>query len=448
VIVVSCVTLRRTSWLIVLAMIVGCGKKGPPLAPLVRIPAAVEMIHAQRVGGEAFVTLTVPNANIDKSMPVDISRIEIYGYTGRRPPPNARWVEFGDLVATVPVVPPPLPDAPPADASEPPDPSKGAMPGTMITVLDTLTPQKIVQGKVETPVPARRGPTPILPVAATQEPDVLERFYMAIAFSGRGRPGPPGKAAQFPLVEVPDPPAFVSAPYTETTVAVEWPPSGGIIGFLFNNALPPEEPPLDEAFEPIVTTPSVAPNETLLPSGPVRYNVYREVAPDPFAFPSASTVVPWAGTTPAPINPAPLSALTFSDSVEFNRERCYVVRAVRGTPPNVIEGDPSAPNCFIPVDIFAPAAPTRLVAVVDQGGISLIWEPNAEPDVIGYLILRGEASDATLQPLTSTPVAEPRFRDTKVTAGKKYVYAVVALDSRLPVANISAESERVEETAR
>src|SRR4029077_8187979 len=70
------------------------------------------------------------------------------------------------------------------------------------------------------------------------------------------------------------------------------------------------------------------------------------------------------------------------------------------------------------------------------------------PDVIGYLVLRGEASDATLEPLTPTPVVEPRFRDTHVTAGKKYVYAVLALDSRLPVANVSGESTRVEDTAR
>jgi len=88
------------------------------------------------------------------------------------------------------------------------------------------------------------------------------------------------------------------------------------------------------------------------------------------------------------------------------------------------------------------------VAVADEGGISLIWEPNAEPDVAGYMVLRGEASDATLQPLMTTPVAEARFRDTHVSAGKKYVYAIVAVDSRLPVANVSAESNRVEETAR
>jgi hypothetical protein len=445
---------RRTScasWSVVVLFVcfvaAGCGKKGPPLAPIVRIPSAVAMIQAQRVGSDAFVTLTIPNTNIDRSMPADIARVEVYGYTGRRPPSPARFVEFADLVASIPVIPPPAPGAAPAEAT-PIDPSKGALPGTIVTVLDKLSGQKLVQGKVEEAPPrSGRAPTPV--VTTAPEPDVLRRFYSAIAFSARGRPGPPSPNAEFPLIEAPEPPAFVAAPYSETTVALQWPPSSGILGFLFNSALPPEEPPLDELFEPIVQPPATtAAPEAALPSGPVKYNVYRELEADPFAPPDTTGHLPWAEARPTPINPAPLDAMTFSDSVEFNRERCYTVRAVRGMPPNAVEGDASMPNCFIPVDVFPPAPPVRLVAVADEGGISLIWEPNAEPDVAGYLVLRGEPTDATLQPLTPTPVTEARFRDTHVSAGKKYVYAVVALDSRLPFGNLSAESNRVEETAR
>jgi hypothetical protein len=426
----------------------GCGKKGPPLAPIVRIPTAVAMMQAERVGSDAFVTLTIPNTNIDRSVPVDIGRVEVYGYTGLRPPSPARWVEFGELVASIPVIPPPLPDAAPTEAI-PIDPSKGALPGTMVTVLDRLSGQKLVQGKVEE-APARggRAPTPVV-TASAPEPDILRRFYSAVAFSARGRPGPPSPNAEFRLIEAPEPPTLVAAPYSETMVALQWSPSGGILGFLFNSALPPEEPPLNEFLEPIVQPPATpAAPEPALPSGPVRYNVYRELEPDPFAPPDPTGRLPWTEVRPMPINPAPLDAMTFSDSVEFNRERCYVVRAVRGMPPNAVEGDASMPSCFIPVDMFPPAPPVRLVAVADEGGISLIWEPNAEPDVAGYLVLRGEPTDATLQPLTPTPVTEARFRDTHISAGKKYVYAVVALDSRLPFGNISAESNRVEETAR
>ena len=445
----SCASCRAAVATFVVAafVVAACGKKGPPLAPILRIPAAVATIQAQHVGSDAFVTVTIPAKNIDSSIPVDIGRVEVYGYTGRRPPPNAQWVEVAELVATIPVVPPLSLDAPPADTTQPLDLSKGASPGTMVTVLDHLTPAKLVEGRVAEE-PGRRGRAPAVPVVTTTEPEVLRRFYMAIGFSERGRPGPAGAAADFPLVDTPDPPAFVNATWTDTTLNLEWPPSGGIVGFLFDSPLPQEDAPLNELFEPIVTTPAPALNAVVLPAGPVKYNVYREVEPDPFAFPDASAPVAWAATTPAPVNPVPLSAMSFTDTVEFDRERCYVVRPLRGTPPNSIEGDPSPPNCFVPVDLFAPAPPARLVAVVDEGGISLIWEPNAEPDVAGYLVLRGEASDATLQPLTPTPVAEPRFRDTHVAAGKKYVYAVIALDSRLPVANLSGESNRVEETAR
>jgi len=163
-----------------------CGKKGPPLAPIVRIPSAVAMIQAQRVGSDAFVTLTIPNANIDRSVPVDIVRVEVYGYTGRRPPSPARFVEFAELVASIPVIPPPPPGAAPVEPA-PVDPTKGALPGTMITVLDKLGGQKLVQGKVEeTPARGSRTPTPVA-AAAAPGPDVLRRFYTAVAFSSVNR---------------------------------------------------------------------------------------------------------------------------------------------------------------------------------------------------------------------------------------------------------------------
>ena len=61
------------------------------------------------------------------------------------------------------------------------------------------------------------------------------------------------------------------------------------------------------------------------------YNVYVEVAPDPLALPGpALKPVPWRATLPAPANSAPVAALAYSEPVEFERERCYSVRAIRG----------------------------------------------------------------------------------------------------------------------
>ena len=77
-----------------------------------------------------------------------------------------------------------------------------------------------------------------------------------------------------------------------------------------------------------------------------------------------------------------------------------------------------------------------------------MWEPNTDADLGGYLVLRGEAGDATLAPLVAHPIVETRYSDRSVVEGHRYVYAVVAADARIPLPNLSAQSARVEEVAR
>lgn len=414
----------------------GCGKKGAPLAPIVRIPAAVEQIAARRVGSEVYVTLTVPTVNVDASIPADVDRIDVYGYTGVVPPSRARWAVLGTVVASVPVVPAPRPGDSPA---APPDPAAGAVQGAAVTVVDVLSADELAQGRVDPPIPARRGAVP-LPVS-TAPPLPVRRFYLAIPFGPRERPGPPGAQAELPLTEVPDPPSDLTVAYNPTGVRLTWAPSGGLIGFILNREMPREAPPFDEVVAPATTPPAAA--------GPIGYNVYLELAPDPFALPGAAAPpVPWRATPPLPLNAAPLAALTTTDAIEFERERCYSLRAVRGAAPNQLESEPTPRTCVRPVDVFPPAPPSGLAAVAGEGAISLIWEPSNELDAGGYLVLRGAAGDATLQPLTPLPIFETSFRDAAVSAGRRYVYAVVAVDDRLPIGNMSAPSGRVEETAR
>jgi hypothetical protein len=85
--------------------------------------------------------------------------------------------------------------------------------------------------------------------------------------------------------------------------------------------------------------------------------------------------------------------------------------------------------------------------VASEGAVSLIWEANTEPDLAGYIVLRGNAPGDTLAPLTPAPIKETTFRDATAKTGLRYVYAVVAVDSATPQ-NVSAQSNRVEETAR
>ena len=111
-----------------------------------------------------------------------------------------------------------------------------------------------------------------------------------------------------------------------------------------------------------------------------------------------------------------------------------------------LESDP-VPVCVTPRDTFPPAAPKALSVVAGDGTMRLSWDANSEPDLAGYLVLRGEAPGETLQPLASAPMAGTSFEDKTVKPGVRYVYAIVAVDKATPP-NRSAPSPRVEETAR
>jgi hypothetical protein len=435
-----------------------CGKKGPPLAPIVHIPAAVEQVEARRRGNEVTLTMTVPAKNIDGTVPVDIGRIEVYAYTGTTPPPRGRFLEVATLVGSI-MVPEQKADAPPAAAPPPGTP----IPGGMVTIVESLTQDALVAKPIP-PAPVKRGdprPLPSIPTPPTTVPETgpLRRFYYAVAFSPRGRPGPPGTIGELRLTTLPDPPTEVKVDYLADSVRIEWQPSGGLIGFLLERALAPEPSPLDDPVPEPATEPAMpAPLQ-----GPTRYNVYREIAPldvpgpptrpgtKPADEEPASTTPSNEGETQAPINPTPLDTLTFTDVLAGldGRKRCYVVRSVRGEGAQAVEGTPSEPpQCVVPVDDFPPEPPTRLSTTSETGAITLMWEPNAESDIAGYLVLRGEAGDATLTPVTDTVVTETRFVDRTVRPGVRYVYAVQAIDSRLPRPNVSSESARVEDTAR
>ena len=363
--------------------------------------------------------------------------MEIYAYTGRTPPTRARWAELGELIARIPVAPPPL-----LDGTQPP--TNGApLQGTAITVLDTLTPEELVQGR-EDPIDPRRQFAPLLPAGVVLPPRPMQRFYIAIPFNDRGRNGPPGAETGFVLTPLPEPPHAVLASYAPAGTAVAWEPSGGLIGFIVNDSLPPERPPFDVVELIPVAAPALP--EPVLPPGPTRYNVYRELAEDPLTLPLPAT----RGTVllPAPLNPAPLALLTLGDELEFERERCYTVRPLRGVAPNIVVGEASLPSCVRPVDVFPPAQPAQPAAVAAEGAVSLIWDANPELDLGGYMVLRREVGNDTLFLLTATPILEARFRDATATPGTRYRYSVVAVDNRMPLANMSVESSSVEETAR
>jgi hypothetical protein len=225
----------------------------------------------------------------------------------------------------------------------------------------------------------------------------LTRIYVTRGVTRSGRAGPPSVRAMVPLESpVAAPTAVAARMPTEKAVVIDW------------------TPPVAEAG-----------------GSPVQFNVYRQQGGR------------------APLNPSPLSAPAFEiANEELGKEQCYVVRAIQTTQNVTVESDPSAPGCVTPLDRFPPAAPKNLRAVAEEGAVSLVWDPNAEPDLAGYLVLRGDAAGGTLQPITPQPIKDATFRDTTVTAGVRYVYAVVAVDAAAPERNSSPPSPQETVTAR
>jgi fibronectin type 3 domain-containing protein len=207
-----------------------------------------------------------------------------------------------------------------------------------------------------------------------------------------------------PLVPPPPSPSAPTAVYDETTNTVTWAPiADASTDGAGDNVLP--STPLG------VTRPTLA------------YNVYE-------------------GT--AKLTKAPLAQPLFADTrLTWGEKRCYVIRTVETLDNAMIESAASPEVCETPTDRFPPAVPKALQAVASVGAVTLIWEPNTERDLAGYIVMRG-ATDADLQPMMPSPITATTFKDD-LAPGTHHVYAVRAVDK---AGNMSASSNRVEETAR
>ncbi|MES1254704.1 MAG: hypothetical protein ABUS56_03795, partial [Acidobacteriota bacterium] len=112
---------RAASLGLVLALITtACGKKGPPLPPLVKLPAAPTDVSAARRADAVELQFTVPAANTDNSRPANVARVDVYALTGPRSVSDANVLLRGARVASVAVKAPKDPDA----TTDPDDPTE------------------------------------------------------------------------------------------------------------------------------------------------------------------------------------------------------------------------------------------------------------------------------------------------------------------------------------
>ena len=415
---------QRTFWSAISAFIVvilvspACGKKGPPLAPLVKLPVAPADLAAARRGNTVDVSFSVPAVNTDGTRPANVSRTDVYAITAPATVPplsDAAVLKWGTKVGTVEVKAPRDPNLT-ADADDPSDEvdapeGPGLDQGAIARVKepltrDMLTPVTVPPDKnaPAAPAPEERGgpllgPPPTVPV----------RTYVAFGTSTRGRKGPLSKRVTVPLVPPPPPPSSPAIKYGESAISVTWSAASAAGPVLDGDLLPSRA--------------IGAPRPT------IAYNVYDATNAGAVTKLTAKAV----------------DALTYSDPrIVWGEKRCYTVVAAETIDGATIESDAPAATCETLVDTFPPAVPKDLKAISSEGAINLIWEPNAERDLAGYVVLRGREPAATLEPITPAPIVEPSFKDN-VQPGIAYVYAVRAVDK---AGNASEPSGRVVETAR
>ena len=408
----------------------GCGKRGNPLPPLVRIPAAPGDFAVSRLDDRVLVRVTAPATNIDGAQPADIARIEIYAVSIEGQAPDLDQVELEDLrelstlVGSEPVRPPSPPPPPVKEGMPPiptPPPGPGIDQGGTVVIAEQLTPETRTPVAVSQLRPMVPEDIEVpRPLSAPPEGMGLQRYYFAVAVSPRGRYGPPTALTPAPLGPTSGPPSAPRVTVNEASMSLQW------------------TPPTNARGLGLAGEPDWLPAQPIVPGPPpTTYEVYEVPRNTP---PDAPL------TMPVPLTSEPIGGTEYTEeNITLGTERCFHVRAVDIVDGVPVRGPSSPVTCASFADTFAPAPPRELVAVGVAGGINLIWESSPSDDVAGYLVLRGEAGSATLTALTSAPVTTPSFRDESVNTGRRYVYAVVAVDR---AGNRSAESNRVEETAR
>ncbi|MBN2469050.1 MAG: hypothetical protein JXD19_12990 [Deltaproteobacteria bacterium] len=132
-----------------------------------------------------------------------------------------------------------------------------------------------------------------------------------------------------------------------------------------------------------------------------------------------------------PLNEIPIQEGEFYDVSVANGERySYVIRTLKATNGKMIESKNSTEITVVPEDRTPPAPPRAHVVLQSPNGIEIMWEPNVEPDLLGYFVYRRSENEATPRRVSPLLQGTTTFLDTiKNSAGGTFYYSVTAVDS-------------------
>jgi hypothetical protein len=375
--------MKRTGVFVGLALTVlltpACGQKGPLQMPLVLVPQKVETFKAFQRGSRIFLEWTNPETYIDGRPLTDLSDIEVWLH---EIPDQSKSNE----------------KAPSAEGFE--------VKSRRIAVLEQ--PEK-------PPRPEKSKPKKNAPVAQAKRkgPGAKELVY-AYALSDR---------------ELKD------------------------IKLVFSLRVEDERKKRYSDFsEPVAIVPRRVPG----PPPHVRFEVFADRVEIRWDAPAAN----FDGSKPASIsgynvyrldkagaivrlNTALTAETFFADKgAVFGQAYRYLVRASASAAEPYLESDDSPVVDVLPKDVYPPAVPTGLSAAIGPDFITLIWDAGKEKDLAGYYVWRKDEGQSVFVRLTQKPLLQHTYSDRSVEKGRRYEYAITAVDE---LGNESAKSAAVAE---
>jgi hypothetical protein len=436
---------RLNQFLLLAAILIlfatNCGKKAPPLPPIVIAPEAPSAAHVRQSGSKMIFMFQMPVLNTDKETPADIEKIEIYRL--KEPRVGMTGTAQTQTQQTQ------------AQSQSQPQSQLVIAAQTQTQALQTQTSQTQTQSQSQTQTQSQsqtQTQSQMTQSAPAKEEEAREIegvefkkrselvaeltrdqidgylrenefmivesinvqegsedlnnwfYYGAKVYNKKGKTEGYSKfAALFPAM-VPKPPANFTAKLSEKQIQLDW---------------------------TAVTTDI---NGKPVPQGSVRYNIYR------------GTTANFAPEQP--LNTEELDAVTYTDTnFEYGKSYYYFIRAHFYGKKKGQHSEPSNVILIYPQDTFPPRAPEELNVVSAREGMVLIWAPNSEEDVIGYNIYRSTTAGQDYTKINHELIRETTFTDKDIKQGQKYYYVITAVDSA-PVANESEKSAEVSEVAK
>jgi len=183
------------------------------------------------------------------------------------------------------------------------------------------------------------------------------------------------------------------------------------------------------AWTPSAQTTAGAPLAT-----PPIYRVYRsEIETEASA---AALQNPSEATLSAPLELlGEVSEAQYRDAnFEWAHTYYYTVRAATHFGSDIAEAADPKPVVVLAKDVFPPAAPQGVEAVVIPATpeapayVELAWGISPEADLAGYVVYRNEQPDTQGTRLNAELLPAPTLRDITVEPGRSYFYRVTAVD--------------------